>query len=274
MRIRLIATDLDGTLLRSDGTISARTRAALAAAEHAGLCVVSVTARPPRRVRLIAAATALRGIAICSNGALVYDLANDVVVAEHRLSTEVVANLVTNLRAVLPGVAFAIEAGLEYGCEPSYQILHEHPHDRVDPKMRRADAVKLSQHGVTKLIVQHTGGAFEDLLAATRAHAGALASVTHSGSEFVEVAAAGVTKALALDRYCEERGIHPDEVIAFGDMPNDIPMLSWAGRAVAVANAHAEVLAVARAVTCSNDEDGVACTLEALAAHDYRATTD
>jgi Cof subfamily protein (haloacid dehalogenase superfamily) len=269
MRIRLIATDLDGTLLRSDATVSARTREALAAAERAGLAVVSVTARPPRRVRLIAAATGLRGLAICSNGALVYDLANDAVVAEHRLSTEVVAKLVASLRAALPGVAFAIESGVEYGCEPAYRILSEHPHDRADPNMRRGDALALSQQGVTKLIVQHTEGAFEDLLAATRAHSGALASVTHSGSEFVEVAAAGVTKALALEQYCHERGIRAEEVIAFGDMPNDIPMLTWAGRAVAVANAHPEVLAVATEVTNSNDEDGVALILEALAAHDY-----
>jgi Cof subfamily protein (haloacid dehalogenase superfamily) len=269
MRIRLIAADLDGTLLRSDGSINARTRAALAAAEGRGVAFVSVTARPPRRVQQIAAASGLRGLAICSNGAVVYDLATQRVVRQHRLAADVVGELVARLRSAVPGVAFAIEAGAEYGCEPSYRILSEHAHDRVDPKLQRADALELSRNGVTKLIVQHLDGAFDDLLAVTRAHAGALATVTHSGSVFVEVAAAGVTKALALEAYCDERRIHAGEVIAFGDMPNDIPMLSWAGRSVAVANAHPEVLAVASEVTRSNDEDGVACTLEALATRDY-----
>ncbi|HKU43899.1 MAG TPA: Cof-type HAD-IIB family hydrolase [Polyangiales bacterium] len=271
MPIRLIAADLDGTLLRSDGSISARTRAALANAEARGRVVMSVTARPPRRVQRIAAASGLRGLAICSNGAVLYDLETQRVVRQHRLAAEVVAELVARLRTSLPDVAFAIEAGAEYGCEPSYRILSEHPHDRVDPNMQRGDALELSRNGVTKLIVQRIGGALEELLAVTRAHAGALATVTHSGSEFVEVAAAGVTKALALEAYCEERGIRCQDVVAFGDMPNDIPMLSWAGRAVAVANAHPEVLAVAAEVTRSNDEDGVADTLEALAACDYLA---
>jgi Cof subfamily protein (haloacid dehalogenase superfamily) len=268
-RIRLIATDLDGTLLRSDASISARTRSALSAAERAGVRVLSLTARPPRRVRQIAEATGLRGLSICSNGGVVYDLENDVIVRQHRLDAEVVASLVVRLRASIPGVAFGVEAGTNYGCEPSYRILSEHPHDSVDPRMRRADALELSRDGVTKLIIQHADRAFEDLLRITREHAGALATVTHSGSEFVEVAAAGVTKALALEQHCTEHEIRRDEVIAFGDMPNDIPMLSWAGHAVAVANAHPEVRAIAHEITVSNDEDGVARTLERLEAEGY-----
>ena len=68
--VRLIATDLDGTLLRDDGTISPRSRAAIHAAQHAGLWVVFVTARPPRDVRDLAGHAGLDGIAVCSNGAM------------------------------------------------------------------------------------------------------------------------------------------------------------------------------------------------------------
>lgn len=136
--------------------------------------------------------------------------------------------------------------------------------------MRRDDALALCAEGVTKLIVQHGQRPLDELLAITRSHAGALASVTHSGSEFVEVAAASVTKALALEAYCEARGIARERVIAFGDMPNDLPMIEWAGLGVAVANAHPEVLRAADETTASNDEDGVAHVLERFAARDYR----
>jgi hydroxymethylpyrimidine pyrophosphatase-like HAD family hydrolase len=93
--------------------------------------------------------------------------------------------------------------------------------------------------------------------------------VTHSGSEFVEVSAAGVTKAAALAEYCAERGIDAREVVAVGDMPNDLPMLQWAGWSVAVANAHPDVLQACDAHTTSNNEDGVAELLGQLAANGY-----
>jgi len=269
VRLRVVAVDLDGTLLRSDGLISARTRNALAHAEARGLTIMPITARPPRRVRLVAQATGLTGVAICSNGGLVYDLRTERVVRQTRLSPALTAELVARLREALPGVRFLIEAGLQYGCEPHFDIPAEHPRDRDDPHMRRDDALALCAEGVTKLIVQHGSCSLDALLATTRTHAGALASVTHSGSAFVEVAAASVTKALALEQFCIEHAIERAQVIAFGDMPNDLPMIEWAGRGVAVANAHPEVLAAADEITTSNDDDGVARVLERLATRDY-----
>ena len=73
--------------------------------------------------------------------------------------------------------------------------------------------------------------------------------------------AAGVNKATAV----AELGYPPEQVVAFGDYPNDIPLLTWAGLGVAMANAHPDVLAIADEVTASNDEDGVALVLERLA---------
>jgi Cof subfamily protein (haloacid dehalogenase superfamily) len=262
--LRIVALDLDGTLLRSDGTISTRTRAALRAAEASGLTLLSVTARPPRRVRAIAEHSGLHGLAICSNGSVLYDITTGQLRHELRLEAAAVAQLVTQLRAAAPGVTFAVEAGARYGCEPSYVIQREHPHDAQDPAMLRADALELSRDGVTKLIVQHAQRGLAELLQLTREHAGALASVTHSGSDFVEVAAASVSKALALEHFCGTVGATAAHVVAFGDMPNDLPMLLWAGHAVAVANAHPEVRAAAQTITRSNDEDGVAQVLENL----------
>jgi hydroxymethylpyrimidine pyrophosphatase-like HAD family hydrolase len=174
--LRLVALDLDGTLLRSDGTISARTRAVLDAAHAAELTLMLVTARPPRRVVAISEAAGLRGVAICSNGGLIYDLAQACVVQQTRLSAAVSHELIIRLRAAVPGVRFAIEAGVSYGCEPDYWIAQTHPDSR-DPEMRRADALALCSDGVTKLIVQHESRALAELMDITREHAGALASV-------------------------------------------------------------------------------------------------
>jgi len=233
---RLLAFDLDGTLLRSDGSVSERTLTALQTAEQAGLHLLFITARPPRHVLQVAAALRLRGIAICSNGALTLDIDRALVLATRELAPKVAHRLIDALRHAVPGVAFAVEAAARYGCEPNYQIPVEHHDTAHDPALERADAKTLCRTGVTKLIVQHPQHALDRLLALTRDHAGAMATVTHSGSDIVEVAAAHVTKAFALELHCRERGITQHEVIAFGDMPNDLPMLQWSGHGVAVAN--------------------------------------
>ncbi len=259
--IRLVATDLDGTLLRDDGTISPRTGAALARLRQAGLTLVLVTARPPRFLRRLAASAALTGLAICCNGALVYDLDRGIVVRHTPLGGEIAARLVAGLREAVPGVCFAVEAGERYGSEPAYAALDG---ALVEPDGPTGDALALCRGPVTKLIVRHPDFAAEALLPLVRRLAGADAAATHSGTAFVEVASADVHKATALAALCAERGVSAEATIAFGDMPNDLPLLAWAGHAVAVANAHPDVLRVADEVTLTNQEDGVAVVLERL----------
>ena len=261
---RLLALDLDGTLLRRDGSISAGTLSALYAAQARGLTLLFVTARPPRRARLVSGARELSGVAICGSGSILYDLKTDLVLHQERLCGDHASLLVESLRTAVPDVAFAVEIGLRYGCDVNYAISSEHARDRIDPSMRRADAIELCREGVTKLIVQQLDWPLPELLKMTRVFASSRASVTHSGSHFVEVMAPGVSKASALENYCAARGIAAAEVIAFGDMPCDLPMLRWAGVGIAVANAHPEVLAGADLVTRSNDADGVALALERL----------
>ncbi|HEY8652270.1 MAG TPA: HAD hydrolase family protein, partial [Dermatophilaceae bacterium] len=96
------------------------------------------------------------------------------------------------------------------------------------------------------------------------------AVVSYSGaSGLAEISARGVTKAAALGQWCASQGIDPADVFAFGDMPNDLPMLTWAGRSFGVANAHPDVLGMVDEVCASNDDDGVAQVLEtALARHE------
>ncbi len=261
----MVATDLDGTLLRADGTISPRTRETLTQTASVGVAIVLVTARPPRFVRALAGLTGLIGLAVCCNGALVYDIEQDRLVRHAPLEYAIARRLVTGLRAALPGVCFAFELGERYGWEPGYALLDGalDAHD-AGPSGRVGEALDLCATPITKLIVRHPMLAADALLPRVRELAGEDAYVTHSGAPFVEVSAAGVQKALAVEALCADLGVAPREVVAFGDMPNDLPLLCWAGRGVAVANAHPQVLRVADEVTLSNEEDGVAAVLERL----------
>ena len=126
------------------------------------------------------------------------------------------------------------------------------------------DALELVRQPVTKLVAQHGTLPLAELLSIATGAVGEDAVVTLSGTEFLEVNAPGVTKAAAVEVLAERLEIARDEVIAFGDNLNDIPLLVWAGRGVAVANAKPDVLTAADEVTRSNDEDGVAVVLESL----------
>jgi Cof subfamily protein (haloacid dehalogenase superfamily) len=256
---RLVATDLDGTVVRSDGTISDRTRTALAAVEQAGAVLVLVTGRPPRWMPPIVEATGHRGVAICANGALVYDLHIATVVRHSLLSEDAIRDVVAALQRDAPGISFAVERhDTGFAHEPSYKPRW----DSGDPKAVRP-LEELYTDGVVKLLARHEEMDADELLAVAHASVGELGTLTHSSSDgLLEISAVGVSKASGLASLAEEHGIEAAEVVAFGDMPNDLPMLSWAGLGVAVANAHPEVLAIADEVTASNDDDGVAQVLD------------
>jgi HAD superfamily hydrolase (TIGR01484 family) len=259
--VRLVASDLDGTLLRTDGSISARTHALLSSLPQHNIALVLVSARPPRSLRRISSAIGVEGVAIGCNGALIYDARTETILDHWPISSEVATRLVTDLRQRLPDACFAIENGLHYGCERGYQaILGRQPEDEclID------DALALVHVPVTKLLMRHPLLDADTMLAVGRSVAGNDAVATHSGTRMLEFSAAGVDKASALAVLSARLGVIPEHVVAFGDMPNDVAMLRWAGQGVAVANAHHAVLSAADMVTASNDEDGVAVALEAL----------
>lgn len=258
----VVASDLDGTLLRSDGTVSSRSRAALAAAEDAGALFVVVTGRPPRWMAPVADTVGRHGLAICANGALVWDMAGQRVVRENPIDPATAADVVRRLRDALPELAFAVEQGTRFGHEPAYRSRATVPDDVLV-----AEAAELVAAPVAKLLARHEGMGPDELLAAAREVVGELATVTHSSAGgLLEISAVGVSKAVALEELAAEHGLGAGDAVAFGDMPNDLSMLAWAGHAVAVANAHPDVLAVADEVTATNDEDGVAVVVERLTA--------
>lgn len=259
--IRLVATDLDGTLLRPDGTISDYTRNILAKVSSL-VPIVFVTARAPRTARAFAARTGVQGLIVCANGALVYDSLRGSLVAQRLIPATDAAALVRVIRTALPEACFAFEFPTKYAWEPRYRDLI--PADLVETDPVVGDAIELCSEAVAKVIVRHERHDAAALAEQLCAVIGSTFVTTYSSGAFLEISAAGVDKASALAAICAERGIEPTEVIAFGDMRNDLPMLQWAGRAIAVANAHPDVLAVVAERTASNLEDGVAHALERL----------
>ncbi|MFG2071815.1 HAD family hydrolase [Nonomuraea maritima] len=252
---RLVATDLDGTALRTDGTVSPRTAAAFAKVEESGAMLVFVTGRPPRWMGAVAGAVRHHGLAICANGALIYDLHTERIVESHLITVDVLAEVVAQLRANVPELLFSVE----------YEAGYAHESDFPHAGLGTAVADSLTGRPCAKLLARHAGLGADELLAAVHAVVGHLVTATHSSRKgLVEMSAQGVTKASALAALAGEHAIAAAHSVAFGDMPNDLPMLSWAGTSYAVANAHPDVLAVVDHVTATNDDDGVALVIEEL----------
>ncbi|MCM3299053.1 HAD family hydrolase [Streptomyces pseudogriseolus] len=258
----LIATDLDGTLLRGDDTLSDRSLAALARAERAGARHLVVTGRPAPRVRSLLDDLGCTGLAVCGQGAQVYDAATHRMLWSVRLDRELAETALGKIEAEVGEVYAAVDQDGVDGLtliEPGYRMPHPTlPAVRVE---RRDD---LWARPISKVLLRHPELSDDALTTAARSVVGSLATVTMSGPGTVELQPCGVTKATGLALAAEHLGLRPEDAIAFGDMPNDVPMLRWAGHGVAMANAHPELKAVADEVTSSNEDDGVAVVLERL----------
>lgn len=266
-RPRLIATDLDGTLLRDDKSVSDRTVEALAAAEEAGIEVFFVTGRPARWMDVVADHVHGHGLAICANGAAVVDLHRGRRIVRVRdLSHSTALAVVKELRTVAPEVHFAVErtGGIHY--EPLYPQFHLDPGAVIAPvEELLSDDSEHADQPVLKLLAHHKDLAPDDFLHLARDAAGHHAEFTRSSpSALLEISGPGVSKASTLALCCERRGVTPEEVVAFGDMPNDLEMLTWAGASFAMANAHPAVLAATTHRTATNEDDGVAAVIERL----------
>ena len=354
----LVATDLDGTIVRSDGTISARTVAAFARVEAAGARFALVTGRPPRVMREIAATFGHRGTAICSNGALEYDMRTDTVTARHLIQPAQLGAAAAALRAAVPGIGIAVERPNGRAADDAYEavswdanatiprpgdealfgepaakllarhlgygpdellalavpvlaglvsVTHSNGKGLIEPEHIAAAAralrtaipgigiaveyadgqaaddryqavnwdknlsiprpgdVELFARPAAKLLGRHLDYTPDELLALATPVLDGIVFVSHSnGKSLIEASAAGVSKASAIAELAAAHGILPSEVLAFGDMPNDLPMLSWAGTSCAVANAHPDVLAAATHVIGPVTDDGVAIYLESV----------
>lgn len=258
MRPKVVATDLDGTLLRSDGSLSPRTREAIAAAEDAGIATIFVTARPPRWLDGLADAVGRHGVAICGNGAFVYDVASRTVTQSRGFDPGVMSTVVEDLRMAFPDIAFAVERADGMGREERFV-------DHFSDEYVIGEIATIASAPVGKLLARSPGSSPEEFLVRVAEIADGRFEIGYSGAVgLAELTAVGVTKATGLAAWCAEHGLDAADVWACGDMPNDLPMLAWAGRSFAVSNAHADVLAAADEVIPANDQDGVAEVLESI----------
>jgi Cof subfamily protein (haloacid dehalogenase superfamily) len=254
---KLVATDLDGTLVRSDGSVSERTREVLLAVEELGVPVVFVTGRPLRWTEVVFEHVGSHGLAIVSNGALVWDVARDEPRTVRPMDAATALGVSEDLRAAVPGTTFAVESLDGIDLEPGFMERASLP-----AGVRRAPIEQLFDRPALKLLARHEELDPEEFWAlAEEVVQGRLVVTWSSTTALLEISAPGVTKASTLAQVAAGLGVEAADVIAFGDMPNDLPMLTWAGTSYAMADAHPSVVAAADHLAPGHDDDGVAQVL-------------
>ncbi|KAJ1535556.1 hypothetical protein HK096_002354 [Nowakowskiella sp. JEL0078] len=287
-QIKAIASDLDGTILSHEtglpGQLSERTIAAFSTAHAAGLRIILATGRPPRLAHPIAHQIISRLnpthlqfnplIVICANGSITYNPLQAVVTSRISISNIALTHFVTKIRDSIPSV-FSAECGTEFVRERGWPMLLA---DGVAPNMFVDDVLHLLEKGlfVDKLIVRSTEGVgnafdfYDRVIALVGDSMKDSVYITVSNPHFIEITAAMISKGSVLNSYCGSIGIESKEVVAFGDMPNDIEMLKWAGYGMAVEGAHQSLKDIANAVIPRVEEDGVAQIVEKLIASNFK----
>ncbi|QEU93212.1 HAD family hydrolase [Streptomyces kanamyceticus] len=261
---KLVATDLDGTLLRPDDTVSERTREALTAVTAAGAAHIIVTGRAVPWTRHILDDLGYEGIAVCGQGAQVYHAGERRLLTSVTLDRQLAGLALAKIEAEIGPLALAasrdgIDGEVLVG--PGYGV-QEGPL----PVIPFTDIADLWAAPLNKVYVQHPGLGDDALADVARQVAGDLVGVTMAGEGIVELLPLGLSKATGLSLAARRLGAKAADTIAFGDMPNDIPMFAWSAHGVAMANAHEELKAIADEVTTSNEADGIAVVLERLLA--------
>jgi Cof subfamily protein (haloacid dehalogenase superfamily) len=262
----LIASDVDGTLLDDDENVTPRTRAAVHAAVAAGAHFVLATGRPPRWVPQVVEALGIAPMSVCANGAVIYDSATDRILSARTLSPDVLAELAEVATRVIPGSGLAVERvgrSAHDAATPQFVSSPGYEHAWLNPDNTEVSFEDLLSAPAIKLLIRKAGARSADMFATLSKHIGIQGDMTYSTNNgLIEVLPLGISKATGVAELAGPLGIAAGDVVAFGDMPNDVPMISWAGLGVAMGNAHPEVIEAADEVTTPNTDDGLARVLE------------
>ncbi|MFD4369062.1 HAD family hydrolase [Rhodococcus sp. NPDC058521] len=265
-RPSLVASDVDGTLIGHDERVSARTRSAVSDVVASGTPFVLATGRPPRWIPPVVDGLGFAPFAVCANGAVIYDSATDRVLSAATLGVDLLEWLADLAATVLPGSGLAAErvgASAHDAATPQFVSEPGYEHAWLNPDNTELSGVELLSAPAVKLLVRLPGATSQSMVDALAPHVAGQADLTYSTDNgLVELSASGITKASGLLYLADHLGVDPAYAVAFGDMPNDIPMLSLAGTGVAVENAHPDAKAAADEVTTTNVDDGVAKVLE------------
>lgn len=257
---KLVALDLDGTTLRSDYTISPRTKRAIDALQARGVRVILCTGRPARTAKPYAERLGLTEVVILYNGGMVYNYDAGRALACFEFSGNLARETILTLRRSYPGVMCGVETSQGWFVdEARYNVVmaSDVPYDTAPDGV--GDTLAFLAERVIKLLVWHP-----EKSVATLANCVAHLPVNRTWSVpgLLEVVGQNVNKRETLKRVATDLGVAQHEVAAFGDQHNDHEMLAWAGYGVAMGNARPEVQQFADCVTLSNDDDGVAAVLE------------
>lgn len=262
----LVASDVDGTLLDDDEAITDRTRAAVHATVAGGAAFVLATGRPPRWIKPVVDALGFAPMAVCSNGGVIYDPAEDRILSALTLSAEILAELAEIATRAIPGAGLAVERvgrSAHDAATPQFVSSPGYEHAWLNPDNTEVSLEDLLSAPAIKLLIRKPGAQSGDMAAELAKHIGVEGEITYSTNNgLVEVVPLGISKATGVGEVARPLGITADDIVAFGDMPNDVPMLAWAGHGVAMGNAHPEAVAVANEVTAPNTDDGLARVLE------------
>ena len=262
----LIATDVDGTLLDDDERVSPRTRQAVRAAVASGVRFVLATGRPPRWIPPVVEALGFAPMAVCANGAVIYDPDQDRIISARTLGVDVLAELAEIATRVIPGAGLAVERvgrSAHDSATPQFVSSPGYEHAWLNPDNTEVSIEDLLSAPAVKLLIRKAGARSSDMAAELAKHIGLEGDITYSTNNgLIEINPLGTSKATGIDEVARPLGITADDVVAFGDMPNDVPMLRWAGHGVAMGNAHPDAVAAANEVTASNTDDGLARVLE------------
>ncbi|QBJ96682.1 HAD family hydrolase [Rhodococcus sp. ABRD24] len=264
----LVASDVDGTLIDNDERVTARTRAAVQSVVESGTPFVLATGRPPRWIGPVVDGLGFAPLAVCANGAVLYDSEADRVISAATLSLETLAWLADLVEWALPGAGMAAErigATAHDTATPQFVSTPGYEHAWLNPDNTVMAPEDILSAPAVKMLIRAAGMSSSEMAATLRPLVGDRADLTYSTDNgLIEVSARGVTKASGLRLMAQRLEVRESGIVAFGDMPNDIPMLSMAGLGVAMENAHPEAKAAADEVTTTNSDDGVARVLERL----------
>lgn len=261
MSIRLVAVDLDGTLLNSEKEITARTVNAIARARHVGVHLVMASARPPRSVQPLYDQLQLRTLQINHNGAMVWDPINRKALLHRPLTVATCRAVIDKARQKYPEILISLEVmDRHYTDYFDESYVTERGRHRQPDKVGSID--ELLTEPVTKLLLLGPPAKILELRGLLSSHFGGQLSIARSEEYMLQVMHPTAGKSSALATVCKYYQLTRDEVMAIGDMPNDLGMIQWAGMGVAVHNAHPLVRQAADYITASNDDDGVAEALE------------
>ena len=264
--IRLIASDLDGTLIGKDFRFRPRALHALQAARAAGIQIVFVTGRPSRWLTPIREQTDFDSYAICSNGAVIYHLGADEVEAVNGAPAHAIRSAHELLQPVFPNATYTLETVDTVYIQGPYEGGEVLEGARVVEQHLLGALDGFAGEQVIKYLV-HVPGMDPDILQARVAQTvGELVSVTRGvvGEPLIEMGSKTVNKGYTLAQFAARHGIEAHEVMAFGDMPNDAEMLCWAGRGYAMASGQPALIEKVGRTCPPFGEDGVAQVIEAM----------